>query len=83
MESPACFCLSPLSQTYHMLLSSITIVLYVKNYLKIGDRQLTKTKIQIKRALIKNKIDRIEDISQDDFDNLTTAIRNLRNMSHA
>jgi hypothetical protein len=51
--------------------------------LKIGDRQLTKTKIQIKRALIKNKIDRIEDISQDDFDNLTTAIRNLRNMSHA
>jgi hypothetical protein len=26
----ACFCLAPLSQTYHILLSSITIVLYVK-----------------------------------------------------
>ena len=35
------------------------------------------------KMLIKNKIDRIEDISQDDFDNLITAIRNLRNMSHA
>ena len=35
------------------------------------------------KVLIKNKIDRIEDRSQDDFDNLITAIRNLRNMSHA
>jgi len=25
-----CFCLGPLSQTYHMHLSSITIILYVK-----------------------------------------------------
>ena len=35
------------------------------------------------KVLIKNKIDRIEDISQDDFENLITVIRNLRNMSHA
>ena len=35
------------------------------------------------KVLIKNKIDRIEDISQDDFEHLITAIRNLRNMSHA
>jgi voltage-gated potassium channel len=35
------------------------------------------------KMLIKNKIDRIEDISQDDFDNLMTTIKNLRNMSHA
>ena len=32
---------------------------------------------------IKGKIDRIEDISQDDFVNLMTTINNLRNMSHA
>lgn len=32
--------------------------------------------------LIKNKIDRIEDISQDDFDNLMTTIKNLLNISH-
>jgi hypothetical protein len=35
------------------------------------------------KTLIKSKIDRIEDISQDDFDNLMTTIRNLRNMLHA
>jgi voltage-gated potassium channel len=35
------------------------------------------------KMLIKNKIDRIEDISQDDFDNLMTTIKNLRNMSYA
>jgi voltage-gated potassium channel len=35
------------------------------------------------KILIKSKIDRIEDISQDDFDNLMTTIKNLRSMSHA
>ncbi len=35
------------------------------------------------KILIKSKIDRIEHISQDDFDNLMITIRNLRNMSHA
>jgi voltage-gated potassium channel len=35
------------------------------------------------KMLIKNKIDRIEDISQDDFDNLIITIKNLRNMSYA
>ncbi len=34
------------------------------------------------KMLIKGKIDRIEDISQDDFNNLMTTIKNLRNMSH-
>jgi voltage-gated potassium channel len=33
--------------------------------------------------LIKNKIDRIENISQDDFDNLMSTIKSLRNMFHA
>ena len=35
------------------------------------------------KILIKSKIDKIEDISQDDFDNLIIAIKNLRSMSHA
>jgi hypothetical protein len=35
------------------------------------------------KMLIKNKIDRIEDISQDDFDNLMLTIKSLRNMFHA
>lgn len=35
------------------------------------------------KILIKSKIDKIEDISQDDFDSLMTTLKNLRNMSHA
>ena len=35
------------------------------------------------KMLIKGKIDRIEDISQDDFDNLMNTIKNLRNMYYA
>jgi voltage-gated potassium channel len=34
------------------------------------------------KVLIKSRIDKIEDISQDDLEHLITTIRNLRNMSH-
>jgi voltage-gated potassium channel len=35
------------------------------------------------KNLIKNNIDRIEVLSQEDFDNLMLTIKTLRNMSHA
>jgi voltage-gated potassium channel len=34
------------------------------------------------RNLIKNKIDKVGELNQEDFDNLISTIKNLRNMSH-
>jgi voltage-gated potassium channel len=34
------------------------------------------------RNLIKNKIDKVAELNQEDFDNLISTIKNLRNMSH-
>jgi len=42
--------LSLLNETYHILLSSITIMLYVKDLFESGDRWLTKTKYKTNQA---------------------------------
>lgn len=34
------------------------------------------------KILIKHKIDKIEDLNQEDFDNLLLTMKNLRNMLH-
>lgn len=53
-----------------------------------GDKKRDKTIVEPSLAdetkrLIKNKIDKIGDLDQEDFDNLMMSIKNLRNMSHA
>jgi hypothetical protein len=39
-----CFCPPPLSQTYHIRLSSITVCHSASSYLNIGNEQLAKAK---------------------------------------